>query len=67
MRVFVEIRRMIIGYKELMERIEQLEISTDVQLNEIYQALTELASKSSEDNKPRRAIGFNINRGNDEY
>lgn len=61
MRAFVEMRRMIVGYKELMERIEQLEINTDIQFNEIYQALTELASKRAEDEKPRRRIGFDAN------
>lgn len=66
LRAFVEMRRMILGYSELMERIGQLEISTDTQFNEIYQALTELASKITEEEKPRLAIGFNINRGNNE-
>ncbi len=66
MRAFVEMRRMILGYSELMERIEQLEISTDTQFNEIYQALTELASKRVEEERPRRRIGFNVNRDSDE-
>lgn len=58
MRAFVEMRRMIRDYQELMERIEQLEVNTDVQFNEIYQALTELASKRLEEDKPRKKIGF---------
>ncbi|MFI3292919.1 MAG: ORF6N domain-containing protein [Rikenellaceae bacterium] len=66
MRAFVEMRRMIIGYKELMERIEQLEISTDAQFNELYQALTELISKPEPEPIPRRPIGYNINRSGDE-
>ncbi len=66
MRAFVEMRRMILGYSELMERIEQLEINTDTQFNEIYMALTELASKRAEENKPRRAIGFNVNHNDNE-
>ncbi len=61
-RAFVEMRRMIMGYAELLERIEQLEISTDSQFNEIYQALTKLLSDSEKAKKPRRPIGFNIDR-----
>ncbi len=62
MRAFVEMRRMIIGHSELLKRIEQLEISTDSQFNEIYKALTKLLSVSEEPNKPRQPMGFNINR-----
>ena len=58
MRVFVDMRRMVAGYKELAERIEQLEISTDAQFNELYQALTELMSKPEVEEKPRRRIGY---------
>jgi hypothetical protein len=36
MRAFVMMRQMIIGYEELQQRIEQLEISTDAQFSEIY-------------------------------
>ncbi len=56
MRAFVEMRRMIVGYKELSDRIEELEISTDAQFSEIYQALTELLSKPKETPRPR--IGY---------
>lgn len=57
-RAFVDMRRMVAGYKELAERIEQLEISTDAQFNELYQALTELMSKPEVEEKPRRRIGY---------
>jgi hypothetical protein len=66
MRAFVAMRQMIIGYEELRQRIEQLEISTDTQFSEIYQALTELLSKKEEENKPRRPIGFLSNSQNNE-
>ncbi|MFI3293260.1 MAG: ORF6N domain-containing protein [Rikenellaceae bacterium] len=57
-RAFVDMRRMVAGYKELAERIEQLEISTDAQFNELYQALTELMSKPEVEETPRRRIGY---------
>ena len=34
------------GYEELQKRIEALEITTDAQFTEIYQALTELLAKN---------------------
>ncbi|MFR9546380.1 MAG: ORF6N domain-containing protein [Rikenellaceae bacterium] len=61
-RAFVEMRRMVMGYSELLERIERLEISADTQFNEIYQALTKLLSDSEEAKKPKRPIGYNIDR-----
>ena len=39
MRAFVLMRQMAIGYEELSRRIEELEVSTDAQFNELYQAL----------------------------
>jgi len=58
MRVFVLMRQMVIGYDELLKRIEELEESTDAQFSEIYQALTQLLSKP--DPKPRKPIGYRI-------
>lgn len=60
-RAFIALRQMIIGYEELIKRIEELEVNTDVQFSEIYQALTELASKKALEDKPRNPIGFKIN------
>ena len=62
MRAFVLMRQMVIGYEELREQIEQLEISTDAQFSEIYQALTELLSKKQKEEKPRRPIGYTTNK-----
>jgi len=58
MRAFVLMRQMIIGYDELRKRIEELEISTDAQFSEIYQALTELLSDKQLEEKPRPRIGY---------
>lgn len=57
MRAFVFMRQMVIGYEELLKRIEELEVSTDAQFNELYQALTQLLSQSKQQ-KERRPVGF---------
>lgn len=56
MRAFVLMRQMAVGYEELLERIEHLEESTNVQFNEIYQALKQLLSNPEP--KPRNPIGY---------
>ena len=58
MRAFVLMRQMVIGYDELLKRIEELEESTDAQFSEIYQALTQLLS--TPDPTPRKPIGYRI-------
>ena len=66
MRAFVLMRQMAIGYEELSRRIEELEVSTDAQFNELYQALTQLVSQSKQQ-KERRPVGFvTYNRDKDE-
>ncbi len=62
MRVFVELRRMIIGYDELSGKIAQLEMETNMQFNEIYQALTELASVNNQKQKRPNPVGYIINK-----
>ena len=57
MRAFVLMRQMAIGYEELLKRVEELEVSTDAQFNELYQALTQLLSQSKQQ-KERRPVGF---------
>ena len=65
-RAFVLMRQMAIGYEELSRRIEELEVSTDAQFNELYQALTQLLSQSKQQ-KERRPVGFvTYNRGKNE-
>ena len=66
MRAFVLMRQMAIGYEELSRRIEELEVSTDAQFNELYQAFTQLLSLSKQQ-KERRPVGFvTYNRDKDE-
>ena len=67
MRAFVLMRQMAIGYEELSRRIEELEVSTDAQFNELYQALTQLLSQSKQQ-KERRPVGFvTYNRDKNEW
>ena len=59
MRTFVLMRQLAIGYDELLKRIEQLEINTNIQFSEIYQALTELMKEP--DTSERNLIGYKTN------
>lgn len=58
MRAFVELRKLIHGYDELNQKIKQLEFETNLQFNEIYKALTELASQKEKDQKPVNPVGY---------
>lgn len=58
MRAFVALRQYALGYSELNQKLETFMIETNMQFNEIYQALTELASQKEEENKPRKRIGY---------
>lgn len=57
MRAFVELRKLIHGYDELNQKIKQLELETNLQFNEIYQALTELASHKEKEQKSVNPVG----------
>ncbi len=56
MRAFSLLRQLAIGYDELLRRIEQLEVNTNLQFSEIYQALTELMKKPEK--IERNPIGY---------
>lgn len=58
MRAFVELRKLIHGYDELSQKIKQLELETNLQFNEIYQALTELASQKEKEQKSINPVGY---------
>ncbi|WP_085536587.1 ORF6N domain-containing protein [Massilibacteroides vaginae] len=60
MRAFVALRQYALGYAELNRKLEDFMIETNMQFSDIYQALTELASKKEEESKPRKRIGFNV-------
>lgn len=58
MRAFVALRQYTLGYSELNQKLETFMLETNIQFNEIYQALTELASQKDEESKPRKRIGY---------
>jgi hypothetical protein len=61
MRAFVALRQYALGYAELNQKLEEFMIETNMQFNDIYKALTEIAEQKKEsENKPRRRIGFVI-------
>ena len=57
-RAFIALRQYALGYAELNQKIEIFMIDPNMQFNDIYQALTELAAQKEEDIKPRRPIGY---------
>ena len=57
-RAFVILRQYALGYVELNRKIEEFMVETNMQFNDIYQALTELASHKELENKPRNPIGY---------
>lgn len=58
MRAFVKMRELSSCYSELNQKLETFMIDTNIQFNEVYQALTELASKKKSEDKPRKKVGF---------
>lgn len=57
-RAFIILRQYAFGYAELNQKLETFMLETNMQFNEIYQALTELASQKEEGVKPRKRVGY---------
>jgi len=57
-RVFILLRQYTLGYAELNKKLEMFMLETNMQFNDIYQALTELASKKQLEEKPRNRVGY---------
>lgn len=57
-RAFVALRRYALGYVELNRKLNEFMIETNIQFSDIYQALTELASKKEQESRPRNPIGY---------
>ena len=57
-RAFVTLRQFALGYAELNQRMENFMIETNMQFSDIYQALTEMASKNEQTQKPIAPIGY---------
>ncbi len=65
-RAFIALRQYALGYAELNKKLESFMIETNMQFNDIYQALTEMSSLKSKQNKPRNKIGYLANKNNEE-
>jgi len=57
-RAFVVLRQYALGYAELNQKLEAFMLETNMQFNDIYQALTEMASQTEKNLKPLPPIGF---------
>ncbi len=57
-RAFVTLRKYALGYAELNQKLETFMLETNMQFNEIYQALTELASTRGQNSKSRKRVGY---------
>lgn len=57
-RAFIMLRQYALGYAELNQKLETFMIEANMQFNEVYQALTELASKKELEEKPRKPVGY---------
>jgi hypothetical protein len=60
MRAFVALRQFAMGYAELNQKLENFMLDTNMQFNDIYIALTELAERNKKDTAPRKLIGYKI-------
>lgn len=57
-RAFIMLRQYALGYAELNQKLESFMIETNMQFNEVYQVLTELASRKELEDKPRKRVGY---------
>ena len=57
-RAFIMLRQYALGYAELNQKLENFMLETNLQFNDIYQALTELASQKEQNVKSRKRVGY---------
>lgn len=62
-RAFIALRQYALGYAELNQKLESFMLETNMQFNDIYQALTEMTSLK---NKPKNKIGYLANKNDEE-
>jgi len=62
-RAFIALRQYALGYAELNQKLESFMVETNMQFNDIYQALTEMTSLKD---KPKNRIGYLANKNDDE-
>lgn len=59
-RIFTKLREMIDTYKELREKVEEMEKSNNMNFNEIYKFIRLLVKEKNEPEKPKNSIGFTV-------
>ena len=64
MRTFVMLRQYAINYIELNQKLENFMLESNMQFNDIYLALTELAENKIIENNERGKIGYKIENKN---
>jgi uncharacterized protein YqgV (UPF0045/DUF77 family) len=57
MRTFTKLRRMFVGYKELKEKIDQMESKYDGQFREVFEVIKKLIDPPVEEGR-KLDIGF---------
>ena len=57
MRTFTRLREILLGHKELQEKIEAMEEKYDKQFQVVFEAIKQLIK---EDEKPKKRIGFSL-------
>ena len=57
-RTFILLRQYALGYAELNKKLEMFMLETNIRFTDIYQALTELASKKQLEENPRNKVGY---------
>ena len=62
MRAFVVIRQYALGYAELNRKLEDFMAETNMQFNDVYQALKELAKRKSLSEEPMDEVGYTAKR-----
>ena len=62
MRAFVVIRQYALGYAELNRKLEDFMIETNMQFNDVYQALKELAKRKLLSEEPMDEVGYTAKR-----
>lgn len=62
MRAFVQLRSFAMTHKDLMEKLNELEVTYDKQFKDVYEAIHYLLAKDQEDmrHKERKRIGYKI-------
>jgi len=56
-RAFIALRQYALGYAELYQKLDNFMLETNLQFNDIYQALAEMASLNNKQNKTKE-IGY---------